>query len=137
MPSRRYYTAILPVQHINGKLAPIRVKCPNTYDPEGEKPLGFMYGYKRKKQPHISRFGFRDSCRNLNTHPYTTSEQESRDLFTSSIVTVHEHMKIAEDWKLCLVDFNNSSGYVTPIGYAIAACRANGGQWLPEWTHQP
>lgn len=134
MPSRRYYIAIAPVQHLNGKLAPCRVKCPNTSEPEPEPVTGFMYGYKRKESPEISRFGFRDMCRDLNTHPYTPAEEENRILFTASLAAVHEHKAIAADWALCMADFERQDRYKTPIGFAVAACRYNGGEWLEDWV---
>lgn len=133
MPSRRYYISIAPVQHLNGKLAPVRVKCRNTEDPESEKPRGFFYGYKHQAQPDVSRFGVRLACRDLNEHPYTTAEEENRTLFTASIAAVHEHQRIAADWALMLADFERQKGYTTPIGYAVAACRSNGGVWLDDW----
>lgn len=134
MSSRRYYISLLPVSHINGKLAPCRVKCPNTYDPEGEKPSGFMYGYKKKNAPEVSRYGIRDKCRDLNTNPYTAAEDENRTLFRLSLAAVYEHKKIAGDWALCIADFDKQERYKTPIGFAVAACRSNGGEWMEDWT---
>lgn len=134
MPSRRYYIAIAPISHINGKMAPNRVKCPNTDDPEHTHVSGFWYGYKRRSNPEVSRFGIRDKCRDLNTNPYTAAEDENRTLFRASLVAVYDHKAVQEDWALCMADFSRQDRYTTPIGYAVAAVRANGGQWLDEWT---
>ena len=134
MSSRRYYTNILPIEHINGKMAPIAVKCPNTDDPDAIKVNGFWYGYRRREAPTISRYGIRTICRNLNTHPYTTAESENRILFTASLNTVYANKRIAANWELCMRDFRRQILYATPLGYAIAAVRANNGEWLDEWT---
>lgn len=134
MSSRRYYIAIAPVQHLNGKLAPCRVRCPNTLDPETEKGNAFFYGYKRRSNPEISRFGVRDKCRDLNTNPYTAAEDENRTLFRVSLADVYDHKAVQGDWALCMADFSRQDRYTTPIGYAVAAVRANDGQWLEEWT---
>lgn len=134
MPSRRYYIAIAPIAHINGKMAPQRVKCPNSDDPEHLESSGFWYGYKRRTAPDVSRFGVRTLGRDLTRHPYTAAEDENRILFTASLNAVYAHKRVAADWSLMLADFNRQDRYATPIGYAVAACRSNGGQWLTEWS---
>lgn len=136
MPSRRYYIAIAPISHINGKMAPNRVKCPNTDDPEHTHVSGFWYGYKRQARPDVSRFAVRTACRDLTTHPYTTDEDENRTLFTSALFAVYDHKENAGDWALMMADYYAQDRYKTPIGYAVAAVRANGGEWLPEWISQ-
>ena len=133
MPSRRYYIAIAPISHINGKMAPNRVKCPNTDDPEHTHASGFWYGYKRAARPDVSRFAVRTACRDLTTHPYTDAEDENRTLFTSSLFAVYDHKTEPGDWALMLADFLSQDRYKTPIGYAVAAVRANGGEWPLEW----
>ena len=134
MPCRRYFICIAPVDHINGKMAPVAVKCSNTEDPEHIVAKGFWYGYRRKAAPNISRFGIRTMRRDLEQHPYTPAEDENRTLFTASLHAVFAHRDIAADWALMIADFNKQSRYGTPIGYAVAACRSNGGNWLQEWT---
>lgn len=134
MPSRRYYIALAPVAHINGKMAPQWKKCPNTDDPEHTEAEGFFYGYRKRQRPDVSRFGVRSRCRNLIAKPYTAAEDENRILFTSSLFAVYDHKTNAADWGLMLHDFRAQKRYVSPIGYAVAACRANGGEWLEEWT---
>lgn len=133
MPSRRYYIALAPFDHINGKMAPSRVKCPNTEDPEHTTVSGFWYGYRRPGID-ISRFAVRTESRDLTTHPYTPREDENRTLFTAALIAVRDHHQIASDWELMLHDFEQQHQYTTAIGYAVAACRANGGEWLAEWT---
>lgn len=134
MPSRRYYISIAPVEHINGKMAPEYVKCPNTDDPEHVIVSGFWYGYRRPNIP-VSRFAIRTRCRDLNTKPYTPAEDENRILFTSSLHAVHEHHSIAQDWQLMMRDFRRQTRYTTPIGFAVAMTRQNGGVWPQYWTH--
>lgn len=137
MPSRRYYIAIAPVAHINGKMAPGRKKCPNTDDPEQIETSGFWYGYKRQARPDVSRYGIRTRGRDLNTHPYTIAEDENRTLFTSSLFAVYDHQGIEGDWKLMMTDFRAQSHYRTPIGYAVAVCRQNAGEWPGRWIETP
>lgn len=133
MPSRRFYIAIIPVAHINGKMAPVATKCGNTDDPEHAPAVSFWYGYRHHASPDVSRYGIRSVRRDLNKNPYTPEEDENRTLFRMSLAAVYEHKKSATDWALMLKDFGAQDRYATPIGYAIAACRANGGEWLPEW----
>ena len=121
-----------PVAHINGKMAPCYVKCPNTTNPEEENP-GFWYGFRRRTSP-VSRFGVRYKGRDLNTHPVTTSEDENRTLFTLALQAVNLHREIAADWELMLEDFRRQMHYRTPNGFAVAKCRENGGQWPERWT---
>lgn len=132
MPSRRYYMAILPVEHINGKMAPVAVKCPNTSDPAEVDNAGFWYGYRIPGRS-ASRFGIRTKSRLLTAHPYTPAEQENRTLFALSLQSVREHANIAPDWRLMLADFDNQREYISPQGYAVARCRDNGGEWPREW----
>lgn len=133
MPSRRYYIALAPVDHINGKMAPARVKCPNTEDPEHTTVSGFWYGYRRPKID-INRYAIRTRCRDLTQKPYTPAEDENRILFTSSLHAVYAHQAIPADWALMLIDFRAQDTYTTPIGFAVACCRSNGGAWLPGWV---
>lgn len=135
MPARRYYISTLPVSHINGKMAPVAVKCSDTDDPEHAPRVSFWYGYRHKASPNVSRYGIRENRRDLRVKPYTASEDENRTLFTSSLFAVFDHKTEPEDWRLMLQDFDRQTKYTSPIGYAVAACRANGGEWLQEWTH--
>lgn len=134
MPARRYYIATLPVQHINGKMSPVAVKCSNSADPSQEPEVSYWYGYRHKASPNVSRYGIRSQRRDLSTKPYTAQEDENRTLFTSSLQAVNEHYQIAGDWELCERDFLQQFDYATPRGYAVARCRANGGIWPEEWT---
>lgn len=134
MQFRRYYIALIPVSHINGKMAPVATRCPNTDDPEQIETSGFWYGYKRQSSPDVSRYGIRTKGRDLNTHPYTAAEEENRTLFTASLLAVNAHKSIPADWELMLQEFQRQYDYRTPIGYAVAKCRANSGEWLERWT---
>lgn len=129
MSSRRYYIATAPVSHINGKLAPVRVKCKNTYEEEKDVE-GFWYGYKRH---NINRYGIRQRCRDLNEHPYTAQEDENRTLFRLSLLAVYSNKRIDKNWSLMLQDFEMQKDYKTPLGFAIAMTRENGGEWRSDW----
>ncbi len=134
MPARRFFICYLPVQHINGKMAPVAYKVGNV--PEGVQPNtnSFWYGYRRQSSPNVSRYGIRSQHRLLEEHPYTVAEEENRTLFTMSLEAVNLHRQIAADWQLCLDDFQTQKIYTTPTGYAVATCRANGGIWPANWT---
>lgn len=131
--SQRFFIPALPVGHINGKIANCRVKCPDTIDPEQENE-GFFYGYRHAYNPDKSCFGIRVASRNLTVHPYTTEEQENRDLFTLALIEVNQHWQNLHERRLCLKDFDRQKQYNTPRGYAVAMCRYNGGEWLPQWS---
>lgn len=133
MPSRRYYIAIAPIEHLNGKLAPVRVKCKNTTDSEHRESEGFFYGYRRAARPSVTRYAVRTLSRDLNTNPYTPQEEENRTLFTAALNATYAHQAIEEDWQAMLADFEAQSIYVTPLGFAVAMCRQNGGEWPPKW----
>lgn len=133
MTARRYYLAIIPVSHINGKMAPVAEKCPNTEDPEHQENRGFWYGYRHKNTPNISRYGIRTLSRDLTTKPYTTAETENRDLFTASLIAVNTNLQDTMRRTLCERDFLQQRDYATLRGYAIATCRANNGEWPQMW----
>lgn len=133
MASKRYYIALLPFEHINGKMEQVSVIAHDTETPEVETGV-FYYGYKHRSAPTISRFGLRKKGRDLIAHPYTTNELSSRQLFTQSLSAVNTHHEIAGDWELMMADFNAQKKYRTPIGYAVAQVRKNGGVWLEDWT---
>lgn len=119
---------------MNGKLAPNWRKCPNTDDTEHIETSGFFYGYRRAARPEVSRFGCRTKSRDLTKNPYTIAEDENRTLFTSSLFAVYDHQEIAADWEAMLLDFKAQTHYKTPIGYAVAECRRNGGEWPRRWS---
>lgn len=134
MPAKRYYIATLPVQHINGKMAPVKVKVSNIAAGEPAPDVSFWYGYRRKSSPMVSRYGIRAEHRMLENNPYTTAEQENRDLFTASLNAVYLHKANRGEWALCLEDYRQQLEYRTPLGFAIAMVRANSGEWLDAWT---
>lgn len=135
MPAKRYFISYLPVQHINGKMAPVKVKCANV--PAGETPpdTSYWYGYRHKSTPTVSRYGIRSQHRLLEEKPYTASEEENRTLFTMSLQAVNTHRQIAADWQLCRQSFLQQHDYTTQIGFAVAICRQNSGIWPDTWTN--
>lgn len=128
--SRRYFTTTLPVEHINGKMAPSTTRCKNTYTPEGEHE-SFYYGFRRLVK--VNRYAIRSVPRDLNTKPYTSRELESRALFTSSIAEVQRYRREPIPWAKCLEEYHKQDTYSTPIGFAIATCRKNRGEWPVRW----
>lgn len=134
MPAKRWFIAYIPVQHINGKMAPVDYKVANV--PSGVEPddHSFWYGYRHRATPDISRYGIRSQHRELSTHPYSPAEEENRLLFTAALNNVYLHREIATEWELCLAAYNRQKDYATPIGFAVAICRANNGDWPQEWT---
>ena len=124
----------MPVEHLNGKLAPVDTVVHNTSDPSELVQEGFWYGYKIKGR-QTSRFGIRKNARNLNNNPYTPAEDENRILFAASLQAVYAHKQNVQDWALMLVDFDKQQRYISPIGFAVAACRENQGVWPDRWSH--
>lgn len=131
--SRRFYIPSLPVEHINGKIAPQAYKAANTDDPDKTEIDGYFYGY-RHRYSNKNCFAIRKNCRYLVDHPYTASEQENRDLFSITLLEVNLHWHNQAEKALCIADFERQTYYKTPRGFAVAMTRENGGEWLPEWT---
>lgn len=134
MPSRRWYTTIMPVAHINGKMAPVSVKVSATSDPEDLTAEGFFYGYKHKSTPNISRFGLRVHRRNLITNPVTNDEQQNRDDFKEAIQTTNTELSgggvfVANARKAWL----RNGTYATLRGFCIATYLANGLEFPTDW----
>ena len=134
--SRRYYIPMAPVAHINGKIAPAAYKAANTDDPEKTEIDGYFYGYRHKFSKK-NCFAIRKRCRDLTKKPYTTAEQENRDLFSITLLEVNIHWHNLAERALCILDFDRQTYYHTPRGFAVALVRENGGEWLPEWTTTP
>ena len=134
MPARRYYIATIPVDHINGKMAPVRIKVSNV--PAGVTPpeTSFWYGYRLQSSPNVSRYGIRTEHRMLEDKPYTPAEEENRTLFTLALNAVNLHREIAGDWELCKESWKEQDEYKTLNGFAVAVTRANEGIWPEQWT---
>lgn len=132
--SQRFFIPILPVGHINGKIAPQKYKAKNTSDEESQTIPGYFYGYRRKSNPNKSCFAIRTACRNLTLNPYTTAEQENRDLFSISLLEVNLHWQNLSERKLCIDEFLKQRKYTTPRGYAVAIVRFNLGEWPARWV---
>lgn len=132
--SRRYYIPVLPIGHINGKIAPQAYKAHNTDDPDKTTIDGYFYGYRHRYNPSKSCFAIRTNCRDLTKNPYTQAEQENRDLFSISLLEVQLHWQDPADRAKCIADFDRQDYYHTPRGFAVAMTRENGGQWPAEWS---
>ena len=133
MPSRRYYIAIAPVEHINGKMAPVAVKVRNEVTPPVDPSGGFWYGYR----PHWSSrsfFGIRTNPRNLTTNPYTPEELDHRALFTNSLNAVNAAWRVFSKRQKAIDEYYElRQPTATPKGYATSVTYANGGVWPARW----
>lgn len=134
--SRRYMVYRMPVEHVNGKLANTSVRCPNTADGGLSPSGGFAYGYRRKYDKAISRFGVRVNSRSLRAHPYTAAESANRDLFRTSRQVVSA--ALANPARRAVIQAAYKSqvqrGYATLPGYATARVFQNGGVLPEEWN---
>lgn len=133
MPTRRYYIAVLPIEHINGKMDQVANKVHNTPNPPAEPVDGFWYGY-RPRYASRSYYGIRRNPRNLTTNPYTQDELEHRTLFTDSISAVNAAWSNLTKRQKCLDEFYTApQGYATPRGFAVGQTYANQGVWPSRW----
>lgn len=133
MSAHRYYISTMPVAHINGKMAPVAVKCKDTDDPDKVENDGFWYGYRLAKRQNISRYGIRTKSRYLGDKPYTAGEIDNRTAFTMALQTMNEHYGVAPQWEYAEQAFKAQHEYISIRGYVVARCRANNGEWPPEW----
>ena len=133
MPSRRYYIAIAPVSHINGKMAPVAVKVKNTATPPVDPSAGFWYGYK-PRWTHRSFYGIRTNPRNLTTNPYTADELDHRLLFTNTLNAVNAAWSVNSKKQKAIDEYYElRQPTATPKGYATSVTYANGGVWPARW----
>ena len=135
MASRRWYIATAPVEHINGKMAPVREKCRNVQTESEAEQRGYTYGYMHKSRMGVSRFAVRTRGRVLQKNPYRTPERMNRQAFADSCESAGWIVHTPSVWNIVLAEFNAQSKYVTPYGYCVAQIRLNGGdvpeRWLP------
>lgn len=130
--ARRYYITTLPIAHINGKMAPVSVTCPNsTGERENE---GFYYGYRHRTAPHISRYAIRKKSRNLLRNPVTHGEIENQSLFSNSQIIADTHMLNTAEREKVKADFRRQRAYTTLRGFAFAGVYKNGGEWPEKWA---
>lgn len=126
MLARRWATYYLPVEHINGKMAPSRIKCHNQPD-TSESDNFFYYGYRHRKRPNVSRYALRDRARNLSVNPYTQGEEQQKALFTDSVAEAKSVLSNPTKAAAAERDFRSQRRYVRLYNYAIAMIIANGG----------
>lgn len=128
----RYIRTLMPLERINGKLAPVRVKCPDSTAEDDIYTDGFFYGYQL---PHSQQnfFAVRTKCRNLNKNPYGEQESSNRTLFTNTLHAVWIAMQDETKRNKCKADFVKQTAYATLRGFAVAVTRENGGVWPPYW----
>lgn len=134
MPTRRYYIAVLPIEHINGKMDQVSNIVHNTESPPIEPVDGFWYGY-RPRWASRSYYGIRRNPRNLTTNPYTPAEIDNRTLFTISLESVHQAWTDPAKRQRCQDEFyhNHQTSCKTVQGYAVSETHRNGGVWPSRW----
>ena len=126
MPSKRYYIATLPVEHMNGKLDRVAVKCHDMPDTDDSGGVSFYYGYRVGNRLQ-SRFGLREKSRNLSVNPYTPSETANRDLFAASVAATQAGLAIPAKHAAALAAFKRQTKYILLFNYCVAQTRANNG----------
>lgn len=134
MPSRRYYITFAPVEHINGKMAPVRVRCRNVQTEEEAEQPGFYYGYQKRTKPNTSRYAVRTRGRVLSANPYTAKEEYNQFIFSDSIYEVNYYKQAEpEAWERMLAEFRTQKKYQYPWNFAIAETIKNNGSFPQRW----
>lgn len=122
----------MPVQHVNGKLAPSSQVVHNQPD-SSETEDGFYYGYRLNKRPEVSRYGLRDRARNLSEHPYTEGEEANKELFAYCVNKAKELLHSIE-WLMRITRaFKSQRHYIRVYNYAIAELIRHNGSIPPYW----
>ena len=136
MPSRRYYIAKAPIEHINGKMAPVRQKCKNVQNESEAVQEGYMYGYTRFPRPDISRYAYRDRGRVLSAHPYTSREYDLQYYFSRGVYYYKRYRDTQPNnrWTALQNAFAAQCQYSTAYTLCIAKVIQNRGSWPAEWT---
>lgn len=135
MASRRYYIALAPVEHINGKMAPVRVKCKNVQTEEQSEQDGFYYGYKKQATQGLSRYAIRTRGRVLSIHPYTSWERFYHQNFADSVTTIKNvKTRRPNSWRMMLAEFNTQKKYLYPWNFALAETIKNYSEWPSRWS---
>lgn len=134
MSTRRYIQTLLPIAHINGKIAQSSDKCPNVDDPAKVDNDGFVYGYRRRDSGKKSLFAVRKKSRYLGNNPYTTDETANKQLFATSSKVVAENLKNATEREKAAAAFKkNPLNYNSLRIYCMARVLKNNGKWLENW----
>lgn len=134
MASKRYVTYVMPVQHINGKMARQAQKVKNA-DNSNPSDQSFYYGYKVNGRGS-SRFGLREIPRNLLIRPYTTEENANKDLFrraiASAVTVMRDQPMKSKAEKSYLRE--GQKRYIRLYNYIIARCHDADGGIPSEWA---
>lgn len=109
MQVAKYQIPTYPIRGLNGKLAPARVKCEDTTDPNKENE-GFAYGYMRGKSSKVY-YAYRTKSRNLNVNPYTTDEIQNRNKFKISVnqASAINRNKESSEYLQAFAEYNKTS----------------------------
>lgn len=126
MPSRRYYIAIAPVEHMNGKLSQASEIVKNNPTSDSGQGVSFYYGYRLGNRP-LSRFALREKARNLSVNPYTADETANKQYFKSCTQVVDAALQDPVKRASAEESFKRQSHYVYLRNYCIAMTQKNGG----------
>lgn len=125
---RRFFETIVPITHLNGKLAPAAEICHPLPD-SSSSLVSFLYGYRKKGNPR-SRFALRTKARNLAVKPYTAGETAAKSTFTAAVAAVIANRS---NWHNAVPDFQQQSKYVTLYNFILAETIKNGGVFPNKW----
>lgn len=127
MSLARYVVYYAPIEHMNGKLQKAEYKCKwqQNSDTNGN---AYYYGYRHRGR-NISRYAFRDKCRNLHLNPVTRAEEENISLFAQSVLVVKSIYNRLPADSDAFAAFMAQRQYRSFWCFCIAATRNNGGEW--------
>lgn len=129
---RRYIVNIAPVEHMNGKLAPASYVCHNQPDTD-ISDVSFFYGYRYSSRPWISRYALRDRARNLEEHPYTQGEEQSKQMFSECVEQARTMLQSIEWRPKIVAAFNKQRQYIRLYNYTVAMLVTYKKAIPPEW----
>lgn len=125
MSLRRYAIFYAPIEHMNGKYDKASRKC--SWQPDTDtNGVAYYYGYRHNKHS-VSRYAYRDKCRNLSLHPVTTSEQANLSLFRRSVQVAKDVYPYIIEGTEAFRQFKTQRQYVSKWGWSVAITYKNGG----------
>lgn len=127
MALRRYALYNAPISHLNGKLQKADYKCSFQTDTD-DNGHAYLYGYMHKRYG-ISRYAYRNKCRNLSVKPITASEGDNNFLFQMSVQTAAANYAIPEEREKAFIQFRQQKQYISLWQFCIAQTRLNAGFW--------
>lgn len=122
----------MPVDHLNGKLAPSSVVCHNQPDTD-VSGTSFYYGYRYRNKPDTSRYAIREKSRNLSVNPYTVGEEASKQAFSDAVAQAQHVLSNPTTYPGVTSAFRSQHRYIRRYNYVIATLILTGGDIPPEW----